>query len=286
MSKLSLGVERIAELDRQLAVAGTDLSQVRALEELAEAAKRYAVTHEQRVSATAAKWKIARHGGQVLIDMAERRQRSDGGRPKTTATVAVVSKPTLSDLGLSEQRSTRWQRAARLSAERFQQLLNDILGSDPEDDLGSIASTAHLSSEKDEWATPVDLFAELDAEFHFTLDVCASDGNAKCERYFTVADNALAQEWTGVCWMNPPYSEMDRWLQKALDSSATGATVVCLVPSRTDVGWFWDIARQGEIRFLRGRLSFVDDAGKTGPAPFPSCLVVFGREPGLVWHDR
>jgi phage N-6-adenine-methyltransferase len=284
VSKLSLGVQKVAELDRQLAVAGRDVRQVRALEELAEAAKRYAATHEERVAATAAKWKIARHGGQVLIDMAERGER----RTRQTAASKSTSAPEvdLKRLNVTVQRSHRWQRAAKIPADRFQELIDDILGSDPEDDLGSIASTAHLSSVKDEWATPVDLFAELDAEFHFTLDVCASDGNAKCERYFTVADNALAQEWTGVCWMNPPYSEMDRWLQKALDSSATGATVVCLVPSRTDVGWFWDIARQGEIRFLRGRLSFVDDAGKTGPAPFPSCLVVFGREPGLVWHDR
>lgn len=151
---------------------------------------------------------------------------------------------------------------------------------------GYLASTAHLSSEKDEWATPDDLFAELDAEFGFTLDVCASAGNAKCERYFSKADNALVQDWQGVCWMNPPYSEIDLWMVKAREAGSNGATVVCLVPCRTDVAWFWDVARSGEIRLLRGRLHFVDDEDNTGPAPFPSCLVVFGHESAVTWYDR
>jgi site-specific DNA-methyltransferase (adenine-specific) len=152
-----------------------------------------------------------------------------------------------------------------------------------------LASTAHLSSAKDEWATPQDLFDVLDAEFRFTVDVCARPANAKCERYWTPDDDGLTRDWTGeVCWMNPPYSVLENWVVKALDASRQGATVVCLVPSRTDVGWFWEYARHGEIRFLRGRLSFVDDLGNTGPAPFPSVVVVFGDDypPDLRWYER
>jgi|SRR5215831_2010472 len=150
----------------------------------------------------------------------------------------------------------------------------------------ALASTAHLSSDTDEWATPQDLFDDLDAEFGFELDVCASDENAKCVRRFTAADDGLAQEWTGTCWMNPPYSEVDAWVEKAYRSAQAGATVVCLVPSRTDVGWTWDWARLGEVRFLRGRVHFTDDEGNTGPAPFPSAVLVFPREPRVVWWER
>jgi phage N-6-adenine-methyltransferase len=148
-----------------------------------------------------------------------------------------------------------------------------------------LSSTAHLSSATDEWATPQELFDELDAEFGFDLDVCASDGNAKCERRFTQADNGLDQVWRGTCWMNPPYSQIELWMQKAYESSQAGATVVCLVPSRTDVGWTWEWARRGEVRFLRGRLKFVDDEGNTGPAPFPSAIVIYPRPPSVVWWD-
>lgn len=150
----------------------------------------------------------------------------------------------------------------------------------------ALASTAHLSSEKDEWATPKELFAAVDAEFNFTLDVCATAENAKCERYLSKDDDGLSQNWAGeVVFMNPPYSAVDEWMEKAAFEGKNGATVVCLVPSRTDVGWFWEHARQGQIRFIRGRVHFIDDLGNTGPAPFPSTVVVFGKDypPGLVW---
>lgn len=129
------------------------------------------------------------------------------------------------------------------------------------------------SSATDLWATPQDFFDKLDDEFGFTLDVCASPENAKCDRYFTKADDGLTQEWTGVCWMNPPYGrEIGHWMRKALESSATGATVVCLVPARTDTAWWHDCAMRGEVRFIRGRLKF---GGHTNSAPFPCAVVIF-----------
>lgn len=63
----------------------------------------------------------------------------------------------------------------------------------------------HFSSATDQWATPQDFFDRLNRAFGFELDVCADDGNAKCPRFFTKEQDGLAQEWTGRCWMNPPY---------------------------------------------------------------------------------
>ena len=123
------------------------------------------------------------------------------------------------------------------------------------------------------WATPPAVFDALNAEFGFELDVCALPENAKCARFYSPADDGLAQEWSGACWMNPPYGrEIGRWMRKAYEESLRGATVVCLVPSRTDTAWWHDYAMKGEVRFLRGRISFV---GAAGPAPFPSAIVVF-----------
>ena len=47
------------------------------------------------------------------------------------------------------------------------------------------------------WETPQWLFDQLDAEFHFTIDAAADDQNHKCERYYTVKDDALTQKWGG-----------------------------------------------------------------------------------------
>ena len=54
-----------------------------------------------------------------------------------------------------------------------------------------------FTSNTDLWATPQTLFDELDAEFHFELDVCATAENAKCKRYFTPEIDGLAQNWRG-----------------------------------------------------------------------------------------
>ena len=50
----------------------------------------------------------------------------------------------------------------------------------------------HFSSDRQDWATPMDFFGILDSEFNFTLDVCANDHNTKCERFFTEADDLPA----------------------------------------------------------------------------------------------
>ena len=52
-------------------------------------------------------------------------------------------------------------------------------------------------SESNEWATPQDLFDELDKEFHFTLDPCSSEENHKCNKYYTKATDGLSQNWGG-----------------------------------------------------------------------------------------
>lgn len=78
-------------------------------------------------------------------------------------------------------------------------------------------TTGLMSSNTVEWATPWDLFNHLDSEFHFTLDVCASEGLQKCDRYFTPDIDGLSQSWDNeICWMNPPYgSEIKYWVEKA-----------------------------------------------------------------------
>lgn len=153
-----------------------------------------------------------------------------------------------------------------------------------------------VRSQSGDWATPQDFFDKLNLEFGFTLDVCASSENAKCKDYFSIKENGLTKEWSGVCWMNPPYGkEIPNWMEKAYEESKKGATVVCLVPARTDTKWWHNYAEKGEKRFVKGRLKFLNTTGKTlrnetesvrdgrhAPntgAPFPSAVIIFnGRD--------
>jgi site-specific DNA-methyltransferase (adenine-specific) len=138
------------------------------------------------------------------------------------------------------------------------------------------ARSVHFSSASAEWETPGDLFNELDRIFGgFTLDPCATPQNAKCARFFTRADDGLAQDWTGKVFMNPPYGrEIGKWVRKAWTESLSGALVVCLLPARVDTRWWHEYAKKGHVYFLRGRLKF---GSSVNSAPFPSVLVTFGK---------
>lgn len=55
-----------------------------------------------------------------------------------------------------------------------------------------------FSRESDEWSTPDAFFQDLDREFHFTLDPCASDENHKCEWYYTKEQDGLTKDGGGT----------------------------------------------------------------------------------------
>ena len=136
---------------------------------------------------------------------------------------------------------------------------------------------------KTDWETPNWLFQRMNEEYGFTLDVCASFENRKVPNYFDEEADSLSQDWgDNICWMNPPYGRsIGLWVRKARQASEAGATVVCLVPVRTDTAWWQEEAwHADEIVFLRGRLKFV---GAPSSAPFPSAILVF--KPGAHEGD-
>ena len=132
-----------------------------------------------------------------------------------------------------------------------------------------------FTSNSDEWYTPQPLFDELNNEFHFDLDPCATDQNHKCEKYYTLESNGLTKDWGGArVFCNPPYSEIEKWVEKAFRETRHDDTlVVLLIPARTDTKYFHNfIYQRAEIRFIKGRVKY---SGAKFNAPFPSMLVIF-----------
>lgn len=142
-------------------------------------------------------------------------------------------------------------------------------------------------SKCDNWGTPQHLFEALDKEFHFTLDACADQNNYKCENYFDKARDGLKETWEGqIVFCNPPYSRKTKdnpgqcaWIEKCYtESRDNGATVVLLIPARTDTEAFHNfiLGKADEIRFVKGRLAF-EMNGEEGKerAPFPSMIVIY-----------
>lgn len=133
-----------------------------------------------------------------------------------------------------------------------------------------------FSSASDNWATPQELFNQLNNEFAFTLDPCASADNAKCAQYYTKEQDGMKQNWGGQrVFCNPPYGRgIGKWVEKcSAESTKENTLCVMLLPARTDTKWFHDyIYNKAEIRFLKGRLKF---GNSTNSAPFPSMIVIF-----------
>lgn len=152
-----------------------------------------------------------------------------------------------------------------------------------------MARTTH----RDDWGTPEWLFRRLDAEFHFTLDACAEEHNAKCEAYLTEARIPAWPGRPGAAFLNPPYARgvLSEILQKATEE-ALARTVVAVLPVRAGMDWWhqWVVPAAAEIRFIRGRVAFVPppayELSKAGNRPIFSSVVVVYRPEFLPYRPR
>lgn len=265
---------------RALAEAVT-VDEVRNIRTVAAAAETY--TRQRKLSLEA-----QNHASELRV-RAERRlgelldegQRSGVLAPRHRPT-EVSTATTLPELGLSRDDASKFKALAAVPETEFESYIADTKESGERITSSGARMAVHYSSATPEWATPQRLFDDLDAEFQFNTDVCATEENAKCPHFFTAEDDGLAQEWTGTCWMNPPYGDViPAWVAKARDTAEAGHRVVALLPARVDTGWWWDNCTPYEIRFIRGRLKF---GGGENSAPFPSAVVVFGdRVHRVVW---
>ena len=134
-----------------------------------------------------------------------------------------------------------------------------------------------FSQKTDDWRSPESLLKDLYKEFPFDFDPCPLNSSF---------DGRTMDNWEGNCiFVNPPYSQnrsrgkkgkpshFKGWVEKGLEESRKGKTVVMLLPARTDTSYFHDyILPNAEIRFIRGRLKFSDHYN---PAPFPSMIIIF-----------
>ena len=126
-------------------------------------------------------------------------------------------------------------------------------------------------SKSDKWQTPASVYDPLNAEFGFNYDPCPIT--------WEVGDaDGLTTEWGTSTFCNPPYSDVAKWIKKAHDEWRKGKTVVMLINAITDTKAFHEyIYGNAELRFVKGRISFIDPSNPTKKQPNvkPSMVVVF-----------
>lgn len=142
--------------------------------------------------------------------------------------------------------------------------------------------SACLSHKSDEWETPAELFLKLNSKYHFTLDLCASDTNKLCDKYFTketfILDKVL-QLNNEIIFCNPPYSKLSSFIEICYNLSEKN-NIVMLIPARTDTKAFHNYIykrKNVEIEFIKGRIKFCFDGVQKSSAPFPSMIVIFKK---------
>jgi len=151
------------------------------------------------------------------------------------------------------------------------------------DDEHTVVDAA-TKQETDEWSSPRELVEPLDnALGGFDLDPCSgAETSPFAANTYTEDDDGLTQDWFGSVWVNPPYSQMNEWTEKAAAEVNRGNadTVLYLCKGDSSTEWWQAGAKQASaICAIDHRLSF--GAGENS-APFPSHIFVFGECPDAV----
>ena len=127
--------------------------------------------------------------------------------------------------------------------------------------------------------TPINLFNEINEEFHFELDPCTSTGkpnNLHTPYYFLFPkQDGLKEDWSKYksVFVNPPFKYAHQWIKKCYEESKKGCTVVVLLPSKTETAWWHDYAlKADEIRFIRRRVTF---EGHENPFIIGMAFIIF-----------
>lgn len=126
-----------------------------------------------------------------------------------------------------------------------------------------------------EFSTPDDFFNALNKEFNFQADLACNEDNKKCEVGLYDSLNANWELIDGWLWLNPPYSPLKPWVQKAQRSYLHGAKIVMLIPPILNTKYFSEVLPT-EIRFVVGRLKFIGaDKIPMKSNSHDSCLVIY-----------
>ncbi|MBF0547519.1 MAG: adenine methyltransferase [Candidatus Riflebacteria bacterium] len=134
-----------------------------------------------------------------------------------------------------------------------------------------------------EWYTPGWILKNLGK---FDLDPCASIVRpfdiAKIN--YTMEDDGLSLPWFGRVWLNPPYSNVQPFIQRM----AIHGRGIALLYNRQDMLWWsqWNWNCAISIRILSGRIRFIKSDGSVSGRPgCGSVLIAYDQESSAILNN-
>jgi len=138
---------------------------------------------------------------------------------------------------------------------------------------------------KQDYATPRPFLDAVERRFGpIRWDLAAHAGNPVVPDYYGPGskrgEDSFAQAWSlqgGVLWLNPPFSDIAPWAEKAADEGSRGARVVMLVPAAVGSNWFAEhVHHRALVLAIRPRLCF------DGVDPYPKDLILVCHGPWIA----
>lgn len=164
--------------------------------------------------------------------------------------------------------------------------------------MSAVNSTTPLEL-RDEWASPQWLYDWCNLRYRFGIDLAASERNAKCPLYFSLSLNAFSVDWLDfvreqgaapVGFLNPPYSDITPWMQKAVEQAKRGFTTVMLCPADNGEDRYGDFVHgvASEYRTITGRIAFLNADGRpvSGNTRGSALIVYRGFDLGDTRYGR
>lgn len=121
----------------------------------------------------------------------------------------------------------------------------------------------------DDVETPPDLLKPLNAEFNFDFDPCPI---RRAEGF-----DGLVADWGKRNYVNPPFSNIMPWVEKATKELQKGNLSVVLIPCRPSTKYWHEFIfpYAKEIRFFRRGIKF---KGYKSTLNIPICVAIFDPE--------
>lgn len=138
---------------------------------------------------------------------------------------------------------------------------------------------------RQDYGTPPQLLAAVEGRLlrAFTFDLAATRENAIAPRFYSLEEGedalerpwakAVDSDWDGLGWLNPPFADLEPWVQKARYEAGLGLHLAMLVPSAVGANWWRDcVEPYAYTLHLNGRVTFV---GETTPYPKDCSVLLY-----------
>lgn len=153
------------------------------------------------------------------------------------------------------------------------------------------ATGAVLATDRDSWCTPAWVWGavlRVQGYASFGFDPCANRwSTVPADRRVMLPNDGLAVDWENRWWLNPPYSEIGRWLARASEESRSGTYGWALVPFSPDTRAWHEHGPRHAIVMPRCEYDPPPGIAHTGRAgPVPMALCAYGDGIAVVRRVR